>query len=110
MRQLSRKTTCRQQQCTVKLRSDKHVVSAKDATAVPAVGVGSYISGTTWLGCRKMQECRHSGARPRAAGLAAVPGIAGKPGAQEHRSDKSMAWPVFIGSGPDPDGPSRKGG
>ena len=30
-----------------------------------------------------------------------------EPGIQEHGPEKSIAWPVFMGSGPGPDGPSR---
>jgi hypothetical protein len=44
-----------------------------------------------------MHEPRHSGAR----------GIAREPGTQEHGQDESMVWPVCMGSGPRPDGPSR---
>src|SRR5690242_21928725 len=32
-------------------------------------------------------------------------GFAREPGTQEHGPVKSMAWPVFLGSGPGPDGP-----
>ena len=35
-------------------------------------------------------------------------GSAREPGIQEHGPEKSIAWPVFMGSGPGPDGPSRK--
>ena len=34
-------------------------------------------------------------------------GFAREPGSHEHRFLKSMAWPVFLGSGPGPEGPSR---
>src|SRR5207237_1860053 len=34
-------------------------------------------------------------------------GSAREPGIQEHGPEKSIAWPVFMGSGPGPDGPSR---
>src|SRR5271169_2302570 len=34
-------------------------------------------------------------------------GCAREPESQEHGPDKSIAWPVFMGSGPGPDGPSR---
>ena len=34
-------------------------------------------------------------------------GFAREPGIQEHGSKKSMAWPVFMVSGPGHDGPSR---
>ena len=34
-------------------------------------------------------------------------GFACEPGTQEHGLEKSIAWPVFMGSGPGPDGPSR---
>jgi hypothetical protein len=34
-------------------------------------------------------------------------GSAREPGIQEHGPEKSMAWPVFLGSGPAPDGSSR---
>src|SRR5215510_3566251 len=34
-------------------------------------------------------------------------GIAREPETQEHGIEKTMAWPVFVGSGPDPGGPSR---
>src|SRR5580700_4013479 len=30
-----------------------------------------------------------------------------EPRIQEHRPEKSVAWPVFMGSGPGPDWPSR---
>src|SRR5262249_38801248 len=48
-------------------------------------------------GCGKMQEGRHSGARA----------FAREPGTQDHGPMKSVAWPVFMGSGPGPDGPPR---
>src|SRR5262249_51385531 len=34
-------------------------------------------------------------------------GIAREPGTQEHGLERTMVWPVFVGSGPDPGGPSR---
>jgi hypothetical protein len=34
-------------------------------------------------------------------------GSAREPGNQEHGPEKSIAWPVFMGSRPGPDGPSR---
>jgi hypothetical protein len=34
-------------------------------------------------------------------------GFAREPGIQEHGREKSIAWPVFTGSGPAPDGASR---
>src|SRR6202011_3812740 len=34
-------------------------------------------------------------------------GFAREPGIQEHGPEKSMDWPVFMVSGPGPDGPSR---
>src|SRR5690242_12529344 len=34
-------------------------------------------------------------------------GVTRELGIQEHSREKSMHWPVFIGSGPGPDGPSR---
>ena len=37
-------------------------------------------------------------------------GSAREPGTQEHGPEKSMAWPVFMVSGPGPDGPSRNDG
>jgi hypothetical protein len=44
-----------------------------------------------------MLGCGHSGARA----------FAREPGIQEHRLQKSWAWPMFMGSGPGPEGPSR---
>jgi hypothetical protein len=34
-------------------------------------------------------------------------GFAREPGIQEYGPEKSIAWPVFMGSGPAPYGPSR---
>src|SRR5438270_6368824 len=34
-------------------------------------------------------------------------GSAREPGIHEHGPEKSVVWPVFMGSGPGPDGPSR---
>jgi hypothetical protein len=52
-----------------------------------------------------MLKRRHSEARPGLPALAGVPGITREPGSQERLL--SMGWPVFMGSGPGPEGLSR---